>query len=136
MAWVVDTCLLIDVAIADPQFGAASARLLDQQRPSGLALCPISYIELSPLFNGDAITQNEFLFHVGVAPGDQWTSADTLESHQGWQRYVTRRRAGQAPKRPLADVLIGAFASRFEGLLTRNLNDFRHIYPQVTLISP
>ena len=28
MAWVVDTCLLIDVAEADPTFGAASAKPL------------------------------------------------------------------------------------------------------------
>ena len=29
MAWVVDTCLLIDVAEADPTFGVASAKLLE-----------------------------------------------------------------------------------------------------------
>jgi hypothetical protein len=30
MAWAVDTCLLIDVAEADPTFGVPSAKLLDQ----------------------------------------------------------------------------------------------------------
>ena len=40
MAWVVDTCLLIDVAEADPTFGVASARLLDSKRANGLAICP------------------------------------------------------------------------------------------------
>jgi len=29
MAWVVDTCLLIDLAVERPEFFAASARLLD-----------------------------------------------------------------------------------------------------------
>jgi len=29
MAWVVDTCLIIDVLDDDPEFGAASARLID-----------------------------------------------------------------------------------------------------------
>lgn len=32
MAWVVDTCLLVDVAEADPAFGVASAALLDAKR--------------------------------------------------------------------------------------------------------
>jgi len=35
MAWVVDTCLLIDVAEADPTFGVASAKLLDLKRADG-----------------------------------------------------------------------------------------------------
>ena len=36
MAWVVDTCLLIDVAEADASFGVASATLLDGRRAEGL----------------------------------------------------------------------------------------------------
>ena len=31
MAWVVDTCILIDVALPDPEFGLASARLLAER---------------------------------------------------------------------------------------------------------
>ncbi len=41
MAWVVDTCLVIDVAEADPTFGVASAKLLDNKRADGLTICPI-----------------------------------------------------------------------------------------------
>ena len=36
MAWVIDTCLLIDVAENDPSFGVASATLIDSKRPEGL----------------------------------------------------------------------------------------------------
>jgi hypothetical protein len=53
MPWVVDTCLLIDVAEADPAFGVASARLLDVKRVDGLAICPVTNVELAPVFNGD-----------------------------------------------------------------------------------
>jgi hypothetical protein len=53
VAWVVDTCLLIDVAVADPTFGNASARLLDARQAAGLVLCPVTYIELAPVFAGD-----------------------------------------------------------------------------------
>jgi len=42
MAWVVDTCLLIDVAEADPTFGVASAKLLDLKRADGFTICPVT----------------------------------------------------------------------------------------------
>jgi hypothetical protein len=32
MSWVIDTCLLIDIADADPQFASASATLIDAKR--------------------------------------------------------------------------------------------------------
>ena len=46
------------------------------------------------------------------------------------------RRAGPVPKRPLADVLIGAFALRFQGILTRNDADFRQLFPTLNLLTP
>ena len=53
MPWVIDTCLLIDIADADPSFAAASAILLDAKRPEGLVISPITYVELAPVFEGD-----------------------------------------------------------------------------------
>ena len=35
MSWVVDTCLIIDVLEADPDFGEASAELLDSMMVKG-----------------------------------------------------------------------------------------------------
>ena len=67
MAWVVDTCLLIDVAVADPTFVAATRNLLQARLPQGLTICPISYIELAPVFQGDRKAQDEFLFNLGVS---------------------------------------------------------------------
>ncbi len=49
---------------------------------------------------------------------------------------VAGRRAGPAPKRPLADVLIGALATRFQGILTRNEADFRQVFPTLKLLVP
>ena len=136
MAWAVDTCLLIDVAEADPSFGVASATLLDSKRADGLTVCPVTYAELAPVFNGDPVSQNEFLFNLGVTWPETWTLADTLAAHEGWHRYVTGKRAGKIPKRPLADVLIGAFASRFDGILTRNATDFRPVFPTLNIVVP
>lgn len=120
MAWVLDTCLLIDVAEADPAFGLRSATLIDSKRPDGLTICPVTYAELAPVFAGDQQAQNEFLFNLAVSWSEAWTSADTVAAHQAWNRYVIGKRGGSIPKRPIADVLIGAFASRFDGILSRN----------------
>ena len=136
MAWVVDTCLLIDVAEADPTFGVASAKLLDGKRADGLTICPATYVELAPVFNGDQTAQNEFLFNLGVTWPEEWTPADTEEAHRAWNRYVTARRTAKVPTRPLADILIGAFASRFDGILTRNESDFRAMFPSLGITTP
>jgi len=49
---------------------------------------------------------------------------------------VTAKRAGSAPKRPIADLQIGGFAMRFQGMITRNPGDFRPWYPGLTIIEP
>jgi predicted nucleic acid-binding protein len=36
----------------------------------------------------------------------------------------------------VADVLIGAFAIRHDGLITRNDADFRALYPTLPIINP
>jgi predicted nucleic acid-binding protein len=136
MAWVVDTCLLIDVAEADPTFGVASAQLLDSKRTDGLTICLATYVELAPVFNGDQTAQNEFLFNLGVTWLEAWTQADTEQAHRAWNRYVTTRRTAKVSKRPLADILIGAFASRFDGILTRNESDFRTLFPALNISIP
>ena len=136
MAWVVDTCVLIDVAEADPSFGVASAQFLDLKRTEGLGICPVTYIELAPVFNGDEAAQNEFLSNLGVAWPEAWTLADTEEAYRAWQRHVSARRSGKSPKRPLADILIGAFAMRFDGILTRNGVDFQLVFPSLTILAP
>ena len=136
MAWVVDTCLLIDVAEADPTFGMASAKLLDLKRTDGLTICPVTYVELAPVFNGDQAAQNEFLFNLGVNWSEAWTQLDTEEAHRAWHRYVAARRTARVPKRPLADILIGAFASRCDGILTRNESDFRTVFPKLVIAVP
>jgi predicted nucleic acid-binding protein len=136
VAWVVDTCLLIDVAEGDPQFGEDSACLLDRRRPAGLLVAPVSYVELAPLFNGVGAAQNEFLESVGANWTHSWTWPDTVAAHRAWYEYLLRRRHGRINKRPIADILIGAFASRFDGLLTRNVRDFRALFPDLRLEKP
>jgi hypothetical protein len=136
MPWVVDTCLLIDVLEDDPAFGESSARALDECSPDGLVVCPMTYAELAPAFGGDTSLQNEFLTGVGVSFYEDWTWGDTLRAHSAWQAHTQRRRKGLGPKRPLADILIGAFASRHQGLITRNPKDFETTFPALALRIP
>jgi predicted nucleic acid-binding protein len=136
VSWVVDTCILIDIAEGDPQFSRRSARLLDRRRGAGLLIAPVSYIELAPRFQGVETVQNEFLEAIGVHWNEPWIWPDTLAAHRAWADYILRRRGGQDRKRPIADILIGAFASRFDGLMTRNEKDFQLLFPELRIDKP
>jgi len=136
MAWVVDTCLVIDVLEDDPEFGRASAILLDQKAKEGLVLCPVSYVELAPAFLGNLKQQNDFLDSVGIYYSTPWGWKDTQRAHKAWSRHIMLRRANKATRRPVADILIGAFASGQQGLLTRNPADFSNLFPEIVILQP
>lgn len=136
MAWVVDTCVLIDVISEDPRFGEASADCLVEYASNGLVLCPVSYIEMAPSFYGDRRGQETFLSEVEVVFSLSWEWADTVAAHQAWSRFIELKRKGKMKRRPIADVQIGAFASRFDGLITRNGNDFKMLFPELNIVEP
>lgn len=136
MAWVVDTCLVIDVLDDDAEFGESSAALLDRVSAEGLVLCPVTYVELAPAFLGDGTRQREFLDIVGIDYSAEWNWGDTQAAHKAWDLRVRLRRAGQAPRRPVEDILIGAFASQRGGLLTRNPGDFTPVFPALKILGP
>jgi predicted nucleic acid-binding protein len=136
LKWVVDTCVVIDVLEGDPRFGISSAQLLDNRAAEGLVLCPVSYVELAPAFLGDLRRQNEFLANIGIEFSVPWEWHDTQTAHKAWQRHVTRRRTQQSLKRPVANILIGSFASGRKGLLTRNPGDFRPVFPDLQIVAP
>jgi predicted nucleic acid-binding protein len=136
LAWVVDTCVLIDVLEDVPEFGAASARVLDQHAGEGLVVSSVTYAELAPAFEGDLALQDEFLGGVGVLSQEDWTWDDTLRAHAAWHAHTRRRREHRVRKRPLADILVGAFALRFQGLITRNPADFQTDFPDLALRLP
>ncbi|MBI2895367.1 MAG: hypothetical protein HYY06_17565 [Deltaproteobacteria bacterium] len=81
MAWVVDTCVIIDVVEDDPEFGAASARFLQSHLRHGLVASPFTYVELAPVFGGSLELEEEFLAAAGIRFDEQWTRADSLAAH-------------------------------------------------------
>ncbi len=46
MAWVVDTCVLLDIGLDDPQFADQSLRLLESKQREELIVCPVTFIPL------------------------------------------------------------------------------------------
>ena len=90
-------------------------------------VCPVSYIEIAPAFSSQAALQIEFLQEVGVQWREPWTWLDTEAAHRLWGEYVEKKRGGKTGRRPVADVLIEAFAQRFDGLITRNPKDFASV---------
>ncbi|MBI2814669.1 MAG: type II toxin-antitoxin system VapC family toxin [Opitutae bacterium] len=136
MTWVVDTCVVLDVLENDPQFGRASAKLLEKLLRDGLAISPVTMVELAAAFGGDLADQKNFLDQAGITHHEAWTAADTEAAHAAWHVYVAARRSQQIPKRPVADLLIGGFASNRQGLITRNPADFRRWFPKLVIHEP
>lgn len=136
MAWVVDTSVVLDLVTADPVFEPDSAICLQQHLADGLVVCPVTFAELGPAFQGDVMAAGAFLDAVGISPSEAWIEADTGRAHFLWHQHQLRRRQGHARKRPVADVLIAAFAQRFQGIITRNAVDFEHALPPSQIVVP
>jgi predicted nucleic acid-binding protein len=73
---------------------------------------------------------------LGIDFEEIWDVSDTENAAAAWAEYILKRRSGGGLKRPVADVLIGSFALRFEGLLTRNVKDFQKLFPNLRVIEP
>ena len=136
MKWVVDTCVIIDVLRGDDEFSELSADALDVKMKDGLWIAPITYVELAPSFNGDVAEQDKLLTDFGISVDFGENRDKILLAHKAWHEHVLRKRKGEATKRPIADVLIGAYALQKGGLITRNEDDFRSLYPDLTIYNP
>jgi predicted nucleic acid-binding protein len=136
MAWVVDTSVVLDLIVTGSAWRAASLACLQPHLADGLCVCPVTFVEVGPAFVGDSQAAEAFFQAIPISTSEPWTSADTELAHRLWNDHQVRRRAVQMAKRPVADVLIAAFASRFQGIITRNAADFRNISPTLTIVEP
>lgn len=134
--WVVDTCVIIDVLCGDGVFSTKSADALDAKRGEGLVIAPLTYVELAPSFLGDVHEQDVVLAGLGIDVDFGGSKEIVLEAHRAWYEHVQRKRAGAMVKRPIADVMIGAYAMQTGGLITRNEADFHSLYPNLTIFNP
>ena len=132
----VDTCVIIDVLSGDGVFSAKSADAIDMKRSEGLVVAPITYVELAPSFLGDVARQDMVLSCLGIECDFAGNKEAVLAAHKAWDEHVLRKRFGKVSKRPIADVLIGAYAMQEGGLITRNEADFKTLYPNLTIFNP
>ena len=134
--WVVDTCVIIDVLSGDGEFAMQSADAIDAKRADGLVIAPITYVELAPSFLGDVAKQDMVLSGLGITCDFAGNKDAVLSAHKAWYEHIQRKRLGVTAKRPIADVLIGAYAMLKGGLITRNEADFKTLYPNLTIFNP
>ncbi len=136
MSWVVDTCILLDIFEADEDFALASADAVDAHADDGLCIAPVTFVELAPAFHGNLEEEKAFLAGLGV-DYDCAEFRDAMESAaKAWASHIARKRTGRVTRRPVADVLIGAYASARQGIITRNVADFRVLFPSLPIASP
>ena len=120
MTFSIDTCVLLDMLLPDPDFGERSKEILNRANKKGpLIICPIVYAELCPQFEKQT-DLDTFLRETGIKmqPFNRemlWMAGEV------WNDY--RSRGGIRKDRILPDFLIGAFTSiKAESIVTRDKN--------------
>ncbi len=133
MAVLVDTNVLVDVAVRDPKWLAWSrGQLLRLARHEPLVINPIIYSEFSVRYS-DRDSVDALLpvsdFHRESLP---WAAA--FAAGVAFRIY---RLAGGGRERVLPDFLIGAHATiRGHKILTRDPKGYRSYFPDLDIISP
>jgi predicted nucleic acid-binding protein len=133
VATLVDTNVLIDIAVRDPQWLRWSRIQLENARSrGGLLINQIIYSELATRYQTpDEVDR--------VIPADEfrreglpWAAAFAAA-----RAFALYRRSGGTRERLLPDFLIGAHAAiRGYSILTRDVSGFRRYFPAVPLIAP
>ena len=59
-----------------------------------------------------------------------------LAAHRAWHDHIQKKRKDVVSKRPIADVMIGAYAESKGGLITRNEDDFHALFPNLRIFNP
>lgn len=127
-AWVVDTCVVLDLVHgSDAEVANAEAVL---NLAGAVVLCPVSLVELGPSFP-DPGKLRDFLLDYSIGAEESFTADDAEVGRAAWHRIMARRKTTGEARRPIADILIGAFALRRPGIITRNTADFSTLYPSL-----
>jgi len=95
----------------------------------------VTYVELAPLFLGVRQELDKFLTLASLDVAD-FTSEDCRTAFHAWDRHISMRKSASFPKRPIADILIGALACRCDGIITRNPGDFKPWFPKISILDP
>ena len=140
MSTALDTNILVDLLAGDqPSARAASAALDAAGRRGALVVCPAVHAGLLAFPGRSAVDVDALLEDVGIDVDGQMAEAAWRRAGEAFAGHAARRRsaAASAPRRILADFLIGAHAlSGAATLLTRDDRFFRTVFPELTVERP
>lgn len=130
---LVDSCVLLDVMLDDPEWGAWSqAALADAADEGRLVINPIVYAEVSVGFDSVEVLDS-------VLPAADYLREE-LPYPAGFlagKAFLRYRKSGGAKSSPLPDFYIGAHAAvAGHRLLTRDKGRYATYFPTVRLILP
>lgn len=133
MTALVDTNVLVDVAVRDPTWLSWSRSMLFRLAASQpLVINPVIYAEFSVRYDDVDIVDSLLPETDFRREGLPWFAA--FAAGAAFRRYRT---AGGARERVLPDFLIGAHAAvRGYSILTRDAKGYRAYFPDVPLITP
>ena len=128
MRTAVDTSVLLDVFLADPEHGERSRDWLRAAYDAGaIIVCDIVYAELTPAF-GDRAALDAALRRINATT----SPIDTAIAHEAGVRWMRYRKAGGPRKRIISDFLIGAHAAAVaESFLTRDRGFYATYFPEL-----
>ena len=132
MVTAIDTSILLDILLDDPQHSVKSLELLESALADGRVIaCPVVCAELRPLFETD--TELIQRLREMSVEFDEIGRDSSLLAGQIWKQY---RKNGGKKSRVLADFLIGAHATaKSERLLTRDRGYYRQYFKKLKIMN-
>lgn len=132
MATLVDTNVLIDIAVRDPAWSGWSRRQLIACLAGGLVINPVIFAEFSVRYDSLQAAENAADLDGLTREHLPWESA-----YVAGRAFRTYRMRGGIRSVTLPDFFIGAHALvRGHTILTRDTTGYRTYFPDVPLIAP
>ena len=131
MRTAIDTVVLLDVLLPDPEFGPGSRRAREFYAGGALVAYDVVFAEVRAAFRRGRVRRHPSDARHRVQPLDADDAALAGEMWRAW------RRSGGKRTRIVADFLVGAHAlRRCDALLTRDRGFYRSSFKGLRVVEP